>query len=162
NVFRVLAKHGAGWREILRRENAGMLSVHGLTADGKSVVAVGSLDRSRPKLLALPLDGSAARVLLEDPERDVLAVVLDRYTAVPVGAGLGGAEPKYRGLDPKVEQLNALLGRTFPERRVLLYSRSLDSRRMIAYVSSPSHPAAYYLMDLTTNKADLVGEEYPK
>jgi dipeptidyl aminopeptidase/acylaminoacyl peptidase len=32
---------------------------------------------------------------------------------------------------------------------------------MIAYVSSPSHPASFYLMDLTTNKADLVGEEYP-
>jgi dipeptidyl aminopeptidase/acylaminoacyl peptidase len=162
NVFRVLAKNGLGWREILRRENAGMLSVQGLTADGKAVVAVGSLDRTRPKLLALPLDGSAARVLLEDPDRDVLAVVLDRFTGAPLGAWLGGVEPRYRWLDPKVEQLNELLARTFPNRRVMLYSRSLDSRRMIAYVSGPSHPAAFYLMDLTTNKAEMVGEEFPK
>lgn len=161
NVYRILVKSGLGWHEILHQENRGRLSLQGLTEDGSAIVALGSLERGHPKLLALPLDGSPVRVLLEDPDQDVVSVVRDRFRGTPVCAWLGGVDPKYHCFDQQVEQRTRDIAHSFPDRRVVLYSESQDGRRVIAYVTSPSLPATYYLVDFKTHKADIVGEEYP-
>ena len=161
NVYRILVKRGIGWYEILRQENHGTLALYGLTDDSSSIVALGSLEQGHPKLLALPLDGSRARVLFEDPEYDVVAVVNDRFRGTPVCAWLGGADPRYHCFDPLVAERTRSIGLSFPDRRVTLYSESQDAERVVAYVIGPSHPATYYLVDLKTHQADIVGEEYP-
>jgi len=162
NVYRILVKRGLGWYEIFHRENRGTLSLCGLSEDGSAIVALGSLEEGHPKLLALPLDGSRPRVLLEDPDRDVVAVMRDRFRGTPVCVRLGGLEPRYHCFDPQVDERTQAIARSFPGRRVVLYSESQDGQRAIAYVDSPSLPATYYLVDFKTHRSDIVGEEYPK
>ena len=74
---------------------------------------------------------------------------------------LGGITPEYHWIDPLDEQRYAEVARRFPGRTVTLYSQSQDRQRVVAYVSGPSNPAVYYLVDLRSHTADIVGEEYP-
>ena len=161
NVFRILVKRGMSWHEILHQENQGKFTLSGLTADGSAIVALGPTDRGRAKLLALPLDGSAARVLLEDPQLEVDAVQNDRLSRLPVAAILGGPDPQYRFFDPADQKRADGVARAFPGRRVSIYSESQDKQRIVAYVAGPATPPAFYLVDFKSHRADMIGEEYP-
>ena len=162
HVLRVLAKSGLGWREILRQEKRNRLALIGTTPDGTAILALGSLDAGYAKLLAIPLDGSPPRVLVDDPEHEVDSVVRNRFTLAPIAAVLGGADLTYRWLDPQEQQRHEVVAKAFPAREVSLYSESQDHQRVIARVRSASLPAAFYLVDFKTHKADVIGEEYPQ
>ena len=83
--FRIMVRRGLGWHELLRRDGADPLALEGLTSDGTALVALGRRWRqSARQLLAIPMDGAAPHVLLEDPESEVLAVVRDRFTRTPL------------------------------------------------------------------------------
>lgn len=160
-IYRVLGRSGDDWREIFREDDGDRLTIYGLTADGEAVVAVGANGQTLSKLWAIPLDGSGARVLLEDSKYDVVAIATDRFTGNPVGARFGGPESEIRWFDPRAEAQQRSLVRAFPNRNVDLVSRSEDGQRLIARVSSSSVPATYYLVDFKTGRADIVGEAYP-
>ena len=161
NVFRILVKRGLSWHEILHQENQGKFELSGLTADGTAIVALGPSDHGRAKLLALPLDGSAPRVMLEDAQLEVDAVQNDRLSRIPVAAILGGPDPQYRFFDPADQKRADGVARAFPGRRVSIYSESQDKQRVVAYVAGPATPPAFYLVDFKSHRADLIGEEYP-
>lgn len=160
DVYRVMARDGHGWREIFREQKHGQLALGGLTANGAAVVVLSSAAHGRARLLALPLDGSAAHVLLEDTDTDVEEVIGD-LGSVPVAARFGGARQEIRWFDAPSEQRHRALERAFPGRRVRLYSESSDHERVIAAVDSPSTATIYYLVDFRTHQADIAGEEYP-
>lgn len=161
NVFRILVKRGMSWSEILHQENQGEFTLSGPTADGTAIVALGPTDRGRAKVLALPLDGSAARVMLEDPELEVDLVQVDRLTRAPIAAILGGLDPQYRFFDPADQKRADSVAQAFPGRRVHIYSESQDKQRVVAYVAGAASPPAFYLIDFKSHKADMIGEQYP-
>ena len=160
SVLRILAKRGMGWSEIYSRKDE-RLQLFGLTADGAAIVAIAANDRGRSVLWAIPIDGSGAKVLLEDPERDVLSVVEDRFTDVPVGVWLSGPKEEVRWIDKSAQARYESVARAFKGRSVVVYGRSQDGRRVLAYVDGPSDPGIYYLVDFSTGRADIAGEEYP-
>jgi dipeptidyl aminopeptidase/acylaminoacyl peptidase len=160
-MYTILARGGGGgWQEI-HRLTGGSLSLQGLTGDGESVVALGSDGSGRAQLWAIALDGSGARVLAGDAERDVVSVQLDPYSRQPIGAWLGGAEPEVRWFDEAAGKRFNQVARAFPDRSVELYGRSADGARMLARVGGPSAAPVYYLVDFGARKADIVGEAYP-
>ena len=161
-LYRVYARDGLSWREIHRQTDGEVLDISGLSQDGKSLVAIGANGQPHARLWALPLDGSGAKVLIEDTNNDVVSIIKDRFTGAPVGVTLGGSDVSRRWLDPKAESRQKALEHTFPDRFVTTYGRSEDNQRVIARVSSPSHPAIYYLIDYAKKTADIAGEEYPK
>jgi hypothetical protein len=59
--FRVLARDGMAWRQILELTDGEAPGLAGLTSDGKSIVLVAALGGERSKAWALPLDGAAHR-----------------------------------------------------------------------------------------------------
>jgi dipeptidyl aminopeptidase/acylaminoacyl peptidase len=160
--YRVLAKHGGGWREIYERSDGSWLTLHGLSSDGTAVVATGPRDKGRRVLWSLPLDGSGAHVLFEDPAYDVTSVSRNRFTGQLERVRLGGPEQPYHWVEPKAEARQQSLSRVFKDRRVLLFGSSEDGKRLLAAVDGPSQPVVYYLVDLTTHRADIVGERYPE
>lgn len=160
-LFEVLAKRGLGWVEIYRREDGKESGLYGLTSDGKSIALIGPGNDGRAKLLALPLDGSPLRTLVGDPTRDVTDVISSGAGRTPAGVVLGGIEPQTRWLDPVMEHHVRGLEASFPGRTVELYGGDRDGMRWIARVSAPSEPAVYYLVDYSSKRADIVGEEYP-
>ena len=159
--FRILVKRGGGWHELLHRDGGDPLSLEGLSADGTTLVALGALGQASRKLLAIPLDGTAPHVLLEDPDSEVLAVVRDPFTRTPVGAYTGGAVPEVRWFDAEAKALHDTLQTAFPGRRVIIYSESRDQQRVIANVSAAAMAPVYYLVDFRAHKTEIVGEAYP-
>ena len=159
--YRVLAKHGSGWREIYRRDDGSWLRLQGVSSDGTAILASGPRDKGHKVLWSIPLDGSGAKVLFEDTTDDVVSVYRDRFTGLPVRLGLGGVEQAVHWLESKAQAQHDNIARAFKDRRVAVLGTSRDAKRMLVAVDSPSRPIVYYLVDFTSHKADIVGEEYP-
>ncbi|HEY4368776.1 MAG TPA: prolyl oligopeptidase family serine peptidase [Steroidobacteraceae bacterium] len=160
HLFRILRKDGMGWKEIYHHENPSGLGIHGLTADASAIVAVGALGEPRTKVWAIPLDGSDPKVLLEDPQFDVEAIVVDPYSYAPIGGRIGGPEPAVRWFDPDAQARHSALLKTFSGRNVQITGRSQDGSRAIAFVDSHSLPGIYYFVDFKKGTADIIGEDY--
>lgn len=160
-VYTVLAKDGTGWRKIHEQRDAGRLQPVGLSSDGRAVLAMGANGRKTTKLWSIPLDGSGAQALIDDPERDVLSVHDDPLTGAPLAVNLGGLSSETAWLDKQAEARHKAVARAFPGRDVLVVGRSEDGQRVVARVEGPSHPPVYYLVDFRVNRADIVGEAYP-
>ena len=161
-TFDLMAKRDGSWARIQTIAEKKPFALHGVTPDRQAVIALTPGDDDREKLVALPLVGSPAKVLVEDPARDVVGVELDRFDDTPIGAVLGGAKPEYRWLTPGFASRQQKLAAAFPGRTVALYGRSEDGQRMIARVSGPDFPAVYYLVDYRSHHADILAEEYPQ
>jgi dipeptidyl aminopeptidase/acylaminoacyl peptidase len=161
-VFTIMARDGRrSWKEIFRQEKRGGRVMYGLTSDETAIIVSDTNDAGRRILSTLPLDGSPAKLLLEDAEHDVTGVVYDRITRAPVRAWLGGLEQSQRWLDKDAEQLYRRVAGAFRDKRVEVYGRSEDGSRVLASVESLSSPPVYYFIDFATRKADIVGEAYP-
>jgi dipeptidyl aminopeptidase/acylaminoacyl peptidase len=159
--FTILARDGAGWKEIYKSSDGGQLRLGGLSPDGRSVLAVGENGTDRSRIWAVALDGSGAKVFFEDPFTDIDGIKVDVTTGAPIGAYIGGLAGGLKYFDPKLQARQTALAKAFPDRRVAMIDRSDDGKRVIAKVDSPSHPAVFYLVDFTTGKADIAGESYP-
>lgn len=163
NRFRVTARSASGgWSEIFKRDDGGTFELIGPSPDGTAVLAIGSLDDDRSKLWAIALDGSGAKVLIEDPKLDVQGYGVDPYTRQPVYVTLGGLESARRWIDPKSEARFNALAKSFPGKEVVVFGRSQDGNRALIDVSDPSSPPVYYLVDFKARTADIVGEAYPQ
>jgi dienelactone hydrolase len=159
-VYRILAKRNGGWSEIYSVKGQ-VTGLYGMTADGSSIAAVGPNAAGRSVLWAIPLDGSGAKVLLEDPTYDVQSVIVDRFSGAPVGVWLGGPNEEARWIDKRAQARFESVARAFKGHSVVVYGRSENGKRLLARVDSPSSPAIYYLVDFNTGHADIAGEEYP-
>jgi dipeptidyl aminopeptidase/acylaminoacyl peptidase len=159
--FSILAKDGSGWREILREARSRPRTLHGLTADGKAVVLANTNDQGVERMDALPLDGSAAKILVEEPGLGIAYVVYDPFTGVAIGVRLGGQDGATRYWDAEAERQARSMGASFPGKKVHIESRSRDSRRVTVRVEDASNPPMYYLVDFAARKADIIGEQYP-
>jgi dipeptidyl aminopeptidase/acylaminoacyl peptidase len=160
-IFRILARDGAGWREIHQQTDGEALEVFGLTQDESAVIALGANGQSLRKLWGMPLNGSGARVILEDAQYDVEAVVRDGYSSAVIGAWIGGPAPALRWIDAQSEARHKALARTFAGRGVSIYGRSADGSRVLARVGNHAAPIVYYLVDFSKGTADIVGDHYP-
>ncbi|HKZ74747.1 MAG TPA: prolyl oligopeptidase family serine peptidase, partial [Steroidobacteraceae bacterium] len=160
-LFMILARAGLGWRLIHRQKDGGRLALVGLAADGRAILALGANGTARSKLWAIPLDGTGAKVLIEDAVRDVEAIIADTFTGAPLGVLLGGLRQETRWLDAKAESRAKSLARAFPQLDVRVTGRSASGERLLVHVEGPSRPPTYYLVDFGARKADIVGEAYP-
>jgi len=147
-----------GWQALYRRTDGKGLELCGLSRDGAAIVAIGEA-AGRVRLLALPLDGTAPRVLVEDPARDVTGVLRDPANDHVVGALLGGVDGTTRWLDADAEREAGVLARAFPRRTTELIDRSGDGRKLLVRVTGTAAPPTYYLVDFATHRADIVIEE---
>jgi dipeptidyl aminopeptidase/acylaminoacyl peptidase len=157
-LFTIQVRNGLGWREILREEHLGTRSLFGLTSDETGLIISAKTAGGRRSLWLLPLDGSPGRALLEDETRDISNVSYDRITRAPVSASIGG---EMRWLDKDAEDRFHRVARAFKDKRVTVYGRSEDGKRILAEVETPSSPSVYYFVDFAKGTADTVGEAYP-
>jgi dipeptidyl aminopeptidase/acylaminoacyl peptidase len=161
NRYRVLAKYRGGWREVYQRTDGSQLKLQGLTADGQSIVAIGVNKTDRSVVLAIPRNGTTIKVLFQDPHYDIESVIRDRFSGAPIGVQLGGLEQVVHWFDAAAQDRFDAVAPAFKDQNVQIQGRSEDGKRVVARVGGPSHPAVYYLVDFNTNKADIIGEEYP-
>ncbi len=159
--YRVFVLLENGLREILRRDDSERPTLVGLLADRSAVVLLATNGRSHRAAWALPLDGSPMKLLAEDPDADITNVRIDYYTGAIIGVYVSGSVTSVHWLDQVAQQRYEVLQRAFPGREVQVYDWSADGTKTLALVQTPSSPPVYYLVDFTTHRADIAGEEYP-
>ena len=160
-LLTVLATDGKGWRTIHSAEIDYDFRLVGLTAEGKSLLAISSRGSNKDKVWALPVAGGEMTVYYEDPEQDVASVVHDRFTGAPAGFSIGGPEPTVHWTDPKMASIQNAVSKAFPGHITQVFDRSQDYKRIVAYVDNASSPPVYYLIDFSKGSADIIGEAYP-
>jgi dipeptidyl aminopeptidase/acylaminoacyl peptidase len=159
-AYRVYALHGNDVREILRKDDSEQPTLLGATLDDSALVLLAANGRPHQAAWALPLDGSPARLLADDPDADITNVTYDSDGAV-AGVYVSGSKTRMHWLDPRAQQRQEVLQRAFPGREITVSGWSTDGKRVLTKVELPSSPPVYYLVDFTTHHADIAAEEYP-
>ena len=154
-------KEGDGYRTFFESTDAD-LGVIGVGADAKSLLAIGASGRDRKILWTIPFDGSGPKPLYVDPKHDVEGTVRDAYDRSLDGVRLGGLEQQIHWLDSAAAARVKSLEAALPGRRIEINGYTPDGKLMLAYAVSRNHPGAYYLVDFNTNRAEIVGQEYPQ
>lgn len=154
-------KEGTGYRTFFESTDAD-LGIIGVGADAKSLLAIGASGRDRKILWTIPFDGSGPKPLYVDPKHDVEGTVRDAYDRSLDGVRLGGLEQQVHWLDSAAAARVKSLEAALPGRRVQINGYTPDGKLVLAYAVSRNHPGAYYLVDFNTNRAEVVGQEYPQ
>jgi dienelactone hydrolase len=163
NRYRILAKDGAGWKQIFESKDCGEWSLINLIDGNAAVVALGTpCGSDRRQLLSIQIDGSGQKPLFDDPSADVDHAIEDPSNENLVGARLGGYEQPVHWIDSDFERRFTSLAHSFKGMRVHVADRSADFQRVIAYVEDASHAPIYYLVDFKEKKADILQEAYPQ
>lgn len=160
--YTVLARDGSKWHAVMQLKGREYPSLAGLTTDGKSIVVAAENGGENVRLWSMPLDGSAPpQVLQEVPGVDIHSVLVDRNDPTVLGYRSGGLVPTKVWLDKQLGSQQRSLDAAFPDRTVDVHDRSIDGKRVLVRVGSPSQPGSYYVVDFNTGRADLIGETYP-
>jgi dipeptidyl aminopeptidase/acylaminoacyl peptidase len=160
--YSVLGREGDAWNRIFALSDGEEPWLAGMTADGRSVVMIGENGTDRSKAWGLPLDGSPAAVLYEDPEGDVVNVITDPRTRVVVAYLISGGETDVYYVDEKRRNQAKSMSRTFAGKEVTAIDRSRSGRRILVRAGTPAEPPIVYLVDFDRGAADIVGEAYPE
>ncbi|HUY83175.1 MAG TPA: hypothetical protein VMU86_01265, partial [Steroidobacteraceae bacterium] len=145
HLYTIEAKDGHDWNRILARSDDQM-TLFGLSADGKAIIATAPDTDGHGRLWSVPLDGSVAKNLIPGASGDVEYVIQDPFSGAPVGVSIGALDPTTRWFDDAAHMRYESIARAFPGRDVTLSSRSQDGSRVVAKVEGPSYPPIYYLV----------------
>jgi dipeptidyl aminopeptidase/acylaminoacyl peptidase len=159
--YRIVVPDGSGWRELLKQNDGEQLWLVAPTMDSKAIIVRGRRGESHSKAWSVPLDGSPPTILMEDPERDVMSVNYDWRTLAPESIYLSGGSEPLRWLNKPMEARFTSAARAFPGTTEHSYEESQDHSRALVVVGAPSHAPVNYIVDFSTHKATIIGEEYP-
>lgn len=154
-------KDGDDYRIIYEHTDPDFNTI-GLAADGQSVLALGARGGDRVRLWSIPFTGGGPQPLYQDPEHDVEGVVRDIYDRRLLGVSVGGLEQRVHWLDSAAESRVKSLEAALPGRRIQIAGYTRDGKTVLAFAGSRNHPGVYYLIDFATNRAEVVGQEYPQ
>jgi dipeptidyl aminopeptidase/acylaminoacyl peptidase len=92
---------------------------------------------------------------------DALWLVHDGLTGVLIGQRVEGDSPSYSFFDPAIAARFNGAKNAFSGVNVRLVSASEGFGRMVVYTDGGDDSGTYWLVDITTGKASVLGEEYP-
>ncbi|MFM8518027.1 MAG: alpha/beta hydrolase family protein [Nevskiaceae bacterium] len=154
-------KRGDEWETVFEHTDPDF-SIVGLGADNQSALALGASGGERERLWSIPFSGGGKQPLYQDPKHDVEGTVRDIYDRTLKGVRLGGLEQRVEWLDSTAAARVRAIEGALPGRRIEIFGYTPDGKLVLAYAVSRNHPGAYYLVDFNTNRAELVGQEYPQ
>jgi dienelactone hydrolase len=159
-MYSVVAKRGSTWTRIYEEKRRDPLKMLGPTANATAVWLWGADTDGRIKLWSQPLDGSPRKIAFEDPKSDVNQVLIDATGALQ-GIWVGSSRVDPIWLDKIEEQRRAAMLKAFPDVRVYFLSHSDDKQLQILSTTGAASPPVFYLVDLKSHQASIVGSEYP-
>jgi dipeptidyl aminopeptidase/acylaminoacyl peptidase len=159
-TYDVIARRGGTWSKIYAEKRHGPLQMLEPTADAKAVWLLGEDTDGHVKLWSLPLDGSPRKIAFEDPQSIINRVTIDDTGALQaVWTGPSDDNPTW--FDKTEEQRRAAMRAPFPNLQVDFRSHSDDKHLQILSTSGAASPPVFYLIDLKSHRASIVGSEYP-
>ncbi len=157
----ILVEDNADWRSVYRNIGPECLHLAGLTPGRDAIVATGENGTDRSRIWAIPRDGSAPKVLFEDPVADADYAITDDATGLVLGYMVYGIHPQVHWIDPTMDATQRAMDKAFPGRRAWISSTSADKRKLLVNVESGQDPKVLYFVDLDAHRADIVGEAFP-
>ncbi len=122
----------------------------GATADNKSLYVSANAGNNTQGIYRISLaNAEILETIVLDPEYDIVNLILDRDTSVPIAAPYLAKSVNYHWFDSDLESGFIKLKQTFPGQpsTVIIESFSKDKNRSIYYTSGNGTSPAYYLYD---------------
>ena len=163
-VEHVLVKSGSEWKEIASFEASGGrgAGILGLNRDGTGLVRFEEMGPARTKgLTQLSMSDGKQTPLFSDQYYDINMPLSEPWTGRIIGASVIADQEKYHYFDPTLQAVQESLDAVFAGSSVLIMSWDAAINKLVVRVTGTRRPPAYYLVDRTTHKADMLGETFP-
>jgi len=92
---------------------------------------------------------------------NIRGALLDRRTRRLIGYQLEGDRPAYKMFDPYQAKVVAATQKAFPDHGVRLIEWNEAFDRLIVQTDGPGDPQTWWLVDIKTGSADILGTSYP-
>jgi dipeptidyl aminopeptidase/acylaminoacyl peptidase len=151
------------WRELLAipGDDALTSSPIAFSADGRSLLAVSSLDAETARLVRIDLESGQSDVLFEDREADVSGVRIDPDTREPQIVTVLKDRSEYRVLDPAVADDVAAIRALHPGDPVFSDADDADAVWLVAFTNDAG-PIPYYAYDRAAKRGTFLFEHRPE
>ena len=153
-------KEGNDWKDILSCGPDDQIGAHGFSPDGKSIYIESSLDRDTTALLEMPLAGGTARVLAEDPESDLGAVLIHPREYHVEAVAFEVDRTRWQVLDSKLAEDFAAFGGLDGD--VSIVSRDDADKVWYLLVNRPDRSPSFWRWDRNTKKAKFLFATRPR
>jgi dipeptidyl aminopeptidase/acylaminoacyl peptidase len=158
--YRVFALTADGVKELFHADDSSASNFIGLTTDGTALVLLTTNGHAHQGAWAFPLGGSPPKLLVEDPEADVISEYTDEHHTV-LGVVLSGMKTRIHWFDTTAQHRYEMLQRAFPDKEIEVRGSTDDGLKTLAKAENRSSPPVYYLVDLNSHQANIAAEEYP-
>lgn len=149
--WRLLARKGPGWREVLARKGQTRRpEMLGLGRDENSVL-VRFADSATPRLVEISMPEGVSSPLNAD--RTYGDTLFDRNDGRLIAMTYKGPEPEYVMFEPRLRRAWPDVVEAFDGQTVTLESWTPDYAKLVVLAEGPADPAAYHLVDLDANTA---------
>ncbi|MFI5347771.1 MAG: S9 family peptidase [Elusimicrobiota bacterium] len=151
---------GNEWKDFLSCGPDDQIGAQGFSPDGKNIYIESSLDRDTTALLEMPLAGGPAKILAEDPDSDLGAVLIHPREYHVEAVAFEVDRTRWQVLDPKLaadfEAIKALDG------DVSIVSRDDADKVWYLLVNRPDRSPAFWRWDRATRKAKFLFATRPR
>ena len=156
----------ADWRTLLTisADDAPASDVLSFTGDGKSLLAISSVEVNTGRLVRIDLDPDApgaTQVLLEDPEADVAGAILHPDTREPQIVLVLKDRAEYHVLDPAVEPDYEAIRALHSGDPQLVGRDEADTTWLVAFTDDAG-PVRYYAYDRTGRAGSFLFSSRPE
>lgn len=157
-----LSDESKKFREVLRLDDtpSRAISLMGLSKQGKIVFSKWSKSEFGELFAMDPVTGATTTYLRADGV-ELESIFKDPWSEVIYGVSLGGLEPVNRMISPDLQEAQATLEATFPDRIISIMSFTRDRKKIVARMETPSTPPEYILLNLDGPKINRFDEAYP-
>ena len=163
--FDVLVRDGADddWRTLVTipADDVAASDVLAFSGDGRSLLAISSIDTDTGRLVRVDLGTGEAEVLLEDPEADVAGAMLHPDTMDPQIVEVLKDRTEYHVLDPSVEHDWEAIQALHPGDPQPAGRDEADNTWLIAFTDDAG-PVQYYAYDRTSQAGSFLFSSRPE
>lgn len=129
--------------------------------DGDELYWIDSRGRNTAAAVAEDVNTGAVRILAEDPQADIGALLLDPQTRRPIAAASSFDRTRWQVLDPEYRQdFDALAEQLSGD--LVFNGMSEDRRKIIVALQQDTHPLEYYCYDRASKKARKLSSALPR
>lgn len=154
----------AAWKEFKHIDDAKQVFTPEVMApDGHDLYVFSNIGRSTIGYFEYDPDTDKfVRTIYANDSADVYDTHYDAWTdSLSYLTWYRGTDVHYEVLDPRAQRYIPALRDAFPGEQVVPWGIAGDGHDVLVYTYSDRDPGAYYAYDTRSNKAELLGAEYP-
>lgn len=149
------------WRTLRTWPAEEQGAVIGFAKDPNQVWLIANHDANASRLLKVDIKTGKEEVVAADPEFDLSGALVDDARRVPLAVSFTRARSEWQVLDPSVADDLAVLAKV-RHGDFNITSQTRDNQKWLVAYNADNGPAATYLYDRATKKAELLFTNQPK